>query len=681
MDAPLYRCLRLFAEYKNWHDVIFSSAPGGEITPGHGVIEAEKAGLNAELLAYNKLKKIPSGILPCILVMQHNHFCILTKINGKNAHVILPETGGENVLLLSDLQKDFAGEVLVLSKPKKLDKTEKHWLWHNVQRFRPLYGHVLLASLLLNLFAVALPLYIMNVYDRVIPNQAWSTLIALSFGIVVLFGFEFLMRNLRAYFTDLVGRNIDVLASGRLFDKALSIRLEHAPASTGGLINNIREFDQVRDFFTSSTLTTFIDVPFILIFILIISFIAGPIAIIPLAAIPIIFLASYIFQRPLNKAVAEGRESGQHKQSILYETMSRLETVKAMNGGSSMRGAWEEAVAESGASGRKAKMAGSLAMTFTQLATQLVTILIIIFGVIRIGNGDMTVGALIATTILTGRAMAPLASIASMLTRLQQMWQSLDALNQMMALPAESTGTVFNHCEGGFKVDNVSFAYPEQPPVLQDISFQLQPGEKVALLGRVGSGKSTLARLLCGLSLPTKGHILLDGKDLRQLNPSDLREHVAFAPQEPALFQGSIYDNIALGLPPFQHDYVEEAVKTARVNQFTDRMPQGLQSPVLEMGKNFSGGQRQSIHLARALARNAQVLILDEPTAQYDNQAEAEVRTALQQSLKDKTLILITHRSSLLPLVDRIIVLEQGRIILDGARNDVLKKLSGQSNH
>ena len=540
----------------------------------------------------------------------------------------------------------------------------------------PIYRHVAFASVVINLIGVISPLFVMNVYDRVIPNNAVDTLWVLAIGILIAYLFDFLLRNLRSYFVDVAGRNADVVLSSRLVQKVLTMRLDAKPESTGALVNNLREFESLREFFSSSTLLAFIDLPFLVVALLLLGYIGGPLVILPLCAIPVLIITGIVLQEAGKRTAEQGYKQNMQKNALLVELVNGLETLKACMAESRMLHLWEQVVGVSAKAGSVAKKYNNLAITISTLVTQAVSVGMVIWGVYRIADGTMTMGGLIGSNILVGRAMAPLMQIASLLTRLQNSRMSLQALDLLMQLPSEGQNdneyVEFGKLDASFSFEDLAFAYPgAERLALTDISVFIKPGEKVGVVGRMGSGKSTLGKMLIGLYQPRDGAVKFGGVDIRQLAEADLRGRVGFLPQD-------VVDNIALGDPTINDQMILRASTLAGVTEFIRSNPAGFGAQVGERGMSLSGGQRQAVALARALVRDPDILILDEPTSNMDNASEQMIKNRLKAVMGNKTLVLITHRLSMLELVDRLIVMEGGRIIADGPKNEVLRRLREQ---
>jgi ATP-binding cassette subfamily C protein LapB len=660
-----------------------------KLTPKLFVRAAERAGLTTALIK-RPLAHISNLVLPAILILNNQQTCILTHSDQHQLTLIMPESEtGEKKVTVEELQQDYSGYAFFIHQRHqfdhhsgaKLSDPPKHWFWDVIFKSWPVYSEVLVASLLINLFALASPLFIMNVYDRVVPNHAIETLWVLATGIFIVFLFDLVMKILRGYFIDTAGKRADIILSSTIFEKILGIRMAAKPPSVGAFANNLHEFESFREFLTSATLATVIDLPFLFLFLFIIWMLGGSLVVVPIIAIPLALLAAIVIQKPLKNTIQKLFGFSAAKGATLVEALSNLESIKTANAEGQVQKQWEDNIGQIAQLGMKSRFLSSCAINITTFFQQTASIGVVIYGVYKITDGDLTTGGLIACTILTGRTLAPIAQVASLLTRYHQARASLDSLNQLMALPVErETEQSFlsrPHFQGNIEFKNVSFSYPQQPvKALNNISLKITSGEKIALLGRVGSGKSTIEKLILNLYQPQDGSILLDGTDLQQINPADLRRQIGYVPQDISLMSGSVRDNINFGCRYADDSAILTAAKIAGVNQFVDQHPQGFDMQVGERGASLSSGQRQSIAIARALLQAPLVYIMDEPTNAMDNSTEDGFKRRLSQHLtSEQTLILITHRASLLMLVDRIIVLESGKIIADGPKQQILEAL------
>ena len=547
------------------------------------------------------------------------------------------------------------------------------------QRF--VYGDVLWAALLINVFALAFPMFSMNVYDRVVPNNAVETLWALAIGVFLVLSADLFMRLLRSHFVDEASARIDVQISARLMEKVLGLRLEHRPESVGSFAANLRGFEQVRDFIASSTVTALIDLPFALLFVGVMAWISPWLVLPVLAAFALILLVGWVLQARLHELSQTTYQAGALRNATLIESLTGIETIKSQGAEGVIQTKWESANAFLARTTVKMRALSSSAMYGTNYLTQLVSVAIILIGVHLISQRELTMGALIALTMLSSRALAPAGQIVGLLMQYQGARTAMESLNSIMEKPVErpleSSFVQRPKLTGDIEFRNVKFAYPNRTDAALDgLSFKISAGEKVALIGRVGSGKSTIQRLIMGLYQPTDGAVLLDGIDLRQLDPADVRRNLGCVSQDVMLFYGSLRDNVMLGMPYADDSAVVAAAEVAGLNEFVNRHPKGFDLQVGERGESLSGGQRQSVGLARAVLHNAPILLLDEPTSAMDFSSEAQITNKVNAFAQDKTVVLVTHRTSLLAMVTRVIVIDGGRIVADGPRDRIMEALA-----
>ncbi|MFQ3185676.1 MAG: ATP-binding cassette subfamily C protein LapB [Marinomonas primoryensis] len=694
---PLLDCLVLLSKYFYNPYTADSIAAGLPITDNAMTPElfqraSQRIGISSRFVK-RALKKIPDMVLPAVLLLKDKQACILLEVDRvkETAKILRPESGeGEIVLPLRDLDESFTGYCFFVRPLYQFDKrSEKsdeeegkkgHWFWGTIVDSWRIYRDVFIASLLINIFAVASPLFVMNVYDRVVPNNAFDTLWVLAIGAAVVYLFDFLLRTLRAYFIDIAGKKSDILISATIFAKVSNITMASRPKSVGAFAKNLQEFESIRDFITSASITTLVDIPFMFLIIGVIWLIGGPVGYIPIVTIALIVLYSVIIQIPLRRSIEEGQKTASQKNAVLIESLYNAESVKLNNAEGVFQKQWENAVGNIADWGVKTRQLSQSSSSFAMVAQQLTTVIIVIVGVYQISEGNMSMGALVAAVMLTGRALGPMAQVASLATRYNQAKSAFTSLNEIMASPVEKPDNVkFVHrplFKGEFQFEAVNFAYPDQEQAaVSAININIKQGEKVAIIGRIGSGKSTLGKLMTGLYTPDSGAIRIDGVDLRQVNPTDLRRNIGSVSQDVSLFYGSIKDNIVMGVPYMEDEAIIRAADLSGVSEFANRKPNGLDSLVGERGALLSGGQRQSIAIARALLFNPPILILDEPTASMDNTTESRMKRRLIEAVKDKTFILITHKASMLDMVDRIIVMDNGRLIADGPKAQVHEAL------
>lgn len=655
---------------------------------------AERAASRAGLAT--KVQRLAAGdidalTLPAILILHGQRACVLLSREADGTcRILLPESGqGAISLTLDDLNARHTGVVLFARPHFRFDERAPavratrsgHWFWGPVLAQRMVYRDVLWAALLINVFALAYPIFSMNVYDRVVPNHATETLWVLAIGIVLVLGGDLFIKLLRSHFIDEASARIDVQISATLMERVLGMRLENRPASVGSFAANLRGFEQVRDFIASGTVTALIDLPFAVLFLGVIAWIS-PWLVIPVVLIFLmIVVAGYVLQHRLHELSQQTYQASAQRNATLVESLTGIETIKAQAAESLIQDRWERA--NRFLAGLNVRMRGlsSSAMYTTATLTQMVSVSIVVIGVYLITDRQLTMGGLIAVSMLAGRALAPAGQIVGLLMQYQGARTALESLEKIMAQPVERPeGSAFvqrREFKGEIEFRHVSFAYPgRQEPAIDDISFKVAPGERVALIGKVGSGKTTLQKLVMGLYQPTGGAVLLDGIDLRQLDPADVRRNTAHVSQDVNLFFGTLRENITFGMPHAMDDAIVAAADTAGLTEFVQRHPQGFDLQVGERGELLSGGQRQSVGIARAVLHNAPILLLDEPTSAMDFSTEAQVTQRMQAFCQGKTVVLVTHRTSMLAFVDRVIVIDQGKVVADGPRDRIMQALA-----
>lgn len=554
------------------------------------------------------------------------------------------------------------------------------WLIEPMRRNTGTYVKVALAATMINVFGLITALFTMTVYDRVLPNNATDSLIALSIGLAIVIVFDFILRTLRAYFVDIAGARVDRDVGGDLFGRILALRLELKKGSTGSLTALLREFETLRDFFASATLTAVVDVPFILLTLAVIAMIGGQVVLVPLAMVPLVILVGWLTQPALDRLAARSLNEGFLKQAVLIETVGALETVKAAGAGRLLSRRWLRAIEQHADVSLRQRLVSAIGINTAASAGTISYAGVVIVGAGMIASNELTMGALIACSILAGRAVAPLGQISQLLSRISATKTAYRQLSALMALPSEGpAGEALKPASltGRIEFRNVTFGYPNAAEkALKGISFTIEPGEHVALLGPVGSGKSTVARLILGLYPADEGLVLIDGTDVQQLDLAELRRNVGAAMQESVLFSGTVRENITLAGEAIDDPEVMRVAEISGTHQFMGQMANGYDLRLADRGEGLSGGQRQSIAIARALAGRPAMLLFDEPTSAMDTQTEEGLIERLKAEAADRTLIVITHRPPLLKLVKRIMILEAGRVVADGPRDEILKRIS-----
>ena len=561
---------------------------------------------------------------------------------------------------------------------KKVRTYQEHWFFGPVLACKKIYLQVIWASVLINMFALASSLYIMTVYDRVVTNNAIESFWALTSMIGVVIVFDLAMKIIRGVFVDSASARIDKRVSSALFERIARHDANLSKTATGALAGTVRNFDMLKDAFGSASFTVFADLPFIFLFIWVLYLIGGPIAIVPALIVPLVILFGLGLQPIIKRMTELSQAQGKSKQAVMVEMISALETVKTVQGISMLRNRWLNSVVHQSKSNTKTKMTSQLAAQFAQFSQQVSQVAIVVYGVFLIADGGLTMGQLIACVILSGRTMAPLGQLTGLLGRMNSALSAYKALDELLGKPSEEEERAEQvsrvTINGDVEFRNVSFTYEDQPePVLNDISFKLKAGERLAIVGRIGSGKTTLLRLLCGLNPPDKGAVLVDNADIRHIRPDDVRRNIGVVMQNPVLFSGSIRDNILMGNPSASDEALIEAARLSGAESFIGMLPGGFDFPLSEQGRELSVGMRQSVAIARAIVGNPNILLMDEPTAPLDSAAEAAMVENLDVVTKGLTTIFVTHRGAMLQIADKVLALENGRIAAFGPKDEVLK--------
>ena len=620
-----------------------------------------------------KARSCKSSHMPLIAFTKNGGAVLVEGVEGDRRVRFTDFESGKGVQLatLKELSQKL-DQYVVLGKqdPSLTDnKQGASWFWGSMFQSKWLYFQVLVAAALTNFLGLATSLFIMVVYDRVVPNEAIESLIALTVGVSIALGFDFIIKTLRGQFVDRAGQRADGRMARIIFDKLLSLRLDKRTQKSGAMASVVREFDTLREFFTSATLVAVVDLPFVFFFIWVISLIAGPLALVPLVAVPVVIFVGLIIQPFLARIAERSMKSNMSKQGVLIETLNGLETVQATGSGRLMRKRFEDASSAQSELGLRNRMLSQFAINSAASVQQVAQIATIFFGVFLIQDGIVTMGSMIAAVILGGRTLAPLSQLASALSRANSARQAYRSLSDLMKPDGEvSHNAKLSRPElkGSIELKNLTYQFPQaSAPTVDNVSLKITPGQRVAVVGRMGSGKSTLVRMLSGLVEPSSGAVLIDGVDLRQIDPSDVRRNVGVMLQDTWLFSGSVRDNVQMGYYEYPDEHILRVCKVAGVDAFISTHPAGYDLELRERGEGLSGGQKQSINLARALLHDPSVLILDEPTSSMDQATEATVIAELNSWSTGKTMIMITHRNSLLQLADRVLVVDNGSIITD----------------
>ena len=716
IHTPLIDTLRILAGHygRRTSNAALTSGlpiPPDGITPVLFIRAAERCDMAAHLVERSLESLAIAPNLPCVLALENGQACILWDVQHPKKHppkkdagkdieihpetkflVQFPETPDEKkVLTLDELSRLYLGYAFFVRPTARSDEragpaaieSGRDWFWGVFKKHKTLYVEVLIAAAMINFFALASSLFVMNVYDRVVPNNAIDTLWALAAGIMVVYFFDLLLRNLRAHFLDYAGRQADVKISGALFEQIMGMTMKVRPASAGVLAANMKEFETLRDFFTSATISALVDLPFVFLFIGIIALIGGPVAFVPLAGIPLIIGVGFLLQGPLQKIIKESLHESALKNALLFETITGLETIKVQAAEGHTQRNWEELTEKASRTSVRSRQIAAFAQHWALFVQQMISVWIVIVGVFLISDGSLSMGGLIACVILSGRAMAPLAQVAGLMTRLAQSRQAMEQLDDLMKKPVERPADkhfiTLPHMEGRIEFRDVVFHYPGQTvPALNKLDFTIEPGERVGVIGAVGSGKTTIERLLLNLYEPDSGTVQIDGTDVRQIDPGDLRRNVGAVQQSPQLFFGSVRQNITMGHETAPDAAVLRAAEMSGVMEFLRDSSAGLDTQVGERGEALSGGQRQAVAIARALLYDPSVLVMDEPTASMDPASENRLKKRLETLCKGKTTIIITHKGSMLSLVDKLILIDRGRLVAFGPRDEVIKKLQAR---
>ena len=663
----------------------------GKLTPDLLGRAAQRGGLTSKI-TNQPIDSIDNYLLPAILFLDNSSACVLQAIDQTSGtcSVQLPETGGGiTTLKKSDLEARYSGALALLAPQLRFDARTPtlrphrsgHWFWAAILRQRRTYKDVIAGALLINLFAIGLPIFAMTVYDRIVPNNAMETLLALTAGVIILLIADLSLRRLRSKLVDYASAQIDIEISASLMEQLLGLRYGERPPSSGSFASNIRAFEQVRDLIASSTVVALVDLPFVFLFIACVAWISPWMAIPGLLMFFCIVIFGYWIQARMH-ALSEATLQGScMRNAVLIESLIGLDTIKAQQAEGLFQSRWEKTTRHVAKTGMQIRELSTLAVSGAHWLQQMTSVTLLLVGVILIINKQLTLGGLIGCYMLTNRALAPANQIVGLLLQYQNARTALTSLDSFMSKsrdrdPAKSY-VEHSITEGGIEFRDVSFAYPgREEKVLQNVSFKIRPGERVAILGRVGSGKSTLQRLITNLYAPSSGMVLIEGVDIRQMDPADTRNSVGVVTQDIMLFYGTLRENIALGKPYMDDAAILTAASIAGLTDFINAHPEGLAMSVGERGELLSGGQRQAVGIARAVLHHAPILLMDEPTSAMDYSTEAGVSANLAKFCAGRTLLIATHRSTLLTMCERIIVMDAGRVVADGPRESVMSALS-----
>ena len=630
--------------------------------------------------------EIPSYFLPCIIFDAENHPMVYLKKDGKNAYLYDPYEKIEKKIEKNLLKKYVQAIIIFRDEKKKeyIDKEKKKsWFFDPVKSFWRSYIEIGILTFFINLFALAVPLFTMSVYDRVVPNSAFETLFVLSLGVGVILIFDLIFKSVRNYIIEKTGKKLGLHLEEELMKRVLLIQTQYDDMMTGSKANLFRELQQVREFFATRSLVQVIDFPFFFIALFVIFLISPAVAAVPTIAAILILIFNVLLQIPISNLSAKNLENMQSKQSYLVESIQGSQSIKLTNATSTKLFNWRNIVAFSDAISLRIQSLNALSMNLSQTVIQLVTMFVIVVGVFEIAAKNLSVGGLIAVTILASRAMVPVINVSMMVIRFKEINESINTINNFWHLPIESQKELevgIGKLKGQIEFKDVDFFFKDSKyPSLDKVSFKINKGEKVGIIGQTGAGKSTLLKLLTGLYTPTSGSIYFDGHDTSTMHPVEIRQNIGVMPQEPFLFNGSLKENIELSRP-ISKEKMMELISITGLEELVKKSGKGDGLQVGERGSNLSTGQRQLVAMARAILNDPSMLILDEPTSGLDVGLEKTLIKQLKSVIAtDKTVIVITHRFSALDLVDRVIVLSQGKIVADGPKEKILAALSGNN--
>jgi ATP-binding cassette subfamily C protein LapB len=694
VDALLNSLLMLVRAFggNQTRDAIIAGLPlkDGRLTPALFERAARRAGMRSNIVA-TTLDGLNQALLPVVLLLNNGNACVVTQMSTRRNRwkVIFPELSEAAVMLRrEDLEKHYGGHAIYVRPafqfdaraPQSARVRSGHWFWSVISANRRIYNDVLLSALIINLFAVAMPLFVMNVYDRVVPNSAVDTLWVLTIGVFIVLFFDLVLRTMRGYFVDLASSRVDVELSAHIMERVLGMRMESRPASAGSLAASMKAFESVRDFIGSATVTAFIDLPFALLFLIIIGWISWPLILPFVVGIVLLVGYSVVVQGKMHDLSQTSYRAGAQRNATLVEGLVGVETLKAMGAEAAIQRKWEWNTALLARVSTQLRLLSATSVNGANWAIQLVSLVVMLIGVYLINEGELSSGGLVACYMLSARAMAPVGRIAGLLVQYHAAATSLESVDGLMHRECERPeGANFisrRSLRGEIEFRDVVFNYPgQEASCLNGLSFRIKAGEHVAIIGRVGSGKTTIEKLILGLYRPSSGAVLIDGIDARQLDPAELRRHIGYVPQESMLFFGTLRENIALARPHADDGDVLRAAALAGLTEFVDAHPQGFDMVVSERGDSLSGGQRQGVAIARAVIHDPPILLLDEPTASMDHTSEEEIKRNLGEFSQGKTMLIITHRTPLLALASRIIVVDSGRVVADGPKAQVVEAL------
>lgn len=640
-------------------------------------------GLNA-VAKEMKASDIAQYFLPCIVIDKKGEAFVYSTRSMREAKVYDPKTKETITYSISDLKK-FQKVILIFRDQKKsefidIDKS-KDWFWKPVKSFWRKYIEIGMLTFFINFFGIAMSLFTMNVYNRVIPNNATETLFVLAGGVLIILLFDLFFKSVRNHIIEKVNKNLGIYFEDEMMKRMLLVRSSYDTMQTGMKADLFRELGQVKSFFSTQSIINVIDLPFFFIALGVIYIINPYLAVIPLIVAIIIIVFNIFMQIPIEKLSKDRLKNQQTKQNYLVELIRGGEMVKLSNASPTKLFNWRNIVAFQDSISNKIQSLNVFSLNFSQTFMQIITLLVIIVGVYEIAANRLTVGGLIAVNILVARAMVPVIHLSLMAIKFKEIKESLNNINDFWHLPLETDKQIevgIGKLKGEIEFKNVEFYYKDSKYASVDkINFKIQAGEKVGIIGQTGAGKSTILRMITGLDVPSKGSIFIDGHDISTVHPIELRQNIGVMPQEPFLFSGTLKENIELS-HPVSKARMMEVIKMTGLEDLVKKTGQGDGLQVGENGNNLSVGQRHLVAMGRAIVNNPSILILDEPTTGLDIGLEKALVSKMKEIIEDKTLIVITHRFTALDLVDRVIILAEGKIVADGPKDKILAALQGK---
>jgi ATP-binding cassette, subfamily C, bacterial LapB len=640
---------------------------------------------------------IASNNIPCLIHDNDNTPYLLLNINEGAYTIFDPKTEEQKRITEDEFKNVYTGVIVTLKESLNISQEElglnldaEHWFFGAFWRYRAAYYKILLAALFTNLLNIVVPLYSMNVYDRVISNHATQTLVVLSVGVFIALFFDLCLRFIKGYFLDVVSKNVDKKLSHKLVEKILGLRLDKIDMSTGSLISQVRELETIRDFLSSSTIVTIVDIPFSIIFLGVIAIIGGwQFLLAALIMIALMFATNITIQNVILKYVKGAFQMGNKKSAFLIGIMMGIETIKAHSGESKIQRKWDLIASAQADIGKDMSIFSSFAMNLSAFWQNAIYVIFVIIGAVMIFENELTMGALIACTILGGRTLSPFTQAASLIMRFGQVKTAYGYLDKIMNMQTERDKGVTMisrpKIDGNIFFENVTFQYQGQAkPLFRNLSFKIEKGDKIAIIGPIGSGKTTIGKMILGFYRPTDGNIFIDGIDNRQIDTIDLRNNIGYVPQDVYLFEGDIAENLSLDHRNTDSAHIQGALQFAGLYDYVKHHPDGINMKVGEGGRFLSGGQKQAIAIARAVMHDPNILLLDEPTSMMDPKTHNIFLSNLVKFAKDRTMIITTHNQSILNIVNKVMLLENGAIKFYGTKDQfvesIKKSMDAQKN-